>query len=205
MTFEERKFSRESSLQRQTVCRQLLWKLLILTFAVKIVKVIPFLLCGRHVGRWVCRCIWGISLKPRQHHFATEVPLKLLTFQWISVQEVLLNSDELTFECFCGRWLSVKRSTHYFICASWKKPNLKDMIDMRDMSLKIKLMGPDQCGSVGWAPFHKMKGHQLDSWLGPTPGLRVQSLVGVGAWSMFLACIDVSPLLFLPPFPSLYK
>lgn len=115
MTFEEIKFSRESSFQRQTVCRQLLWKLLILTFAIKIVKLIQFLLCGRRLGRWICRCVWGISLKPKQHHFVTEVPLKFLKFQWTSVQEVLLNSDELTFECFCSRWLLAKRNTQYFI------------------------------------------------------------------------------------------
>lgn len=121
MTFEEIKFSRERSLQRQTVCRQLLWKLLILTFAIKIVKPIQLLLCGRHFGRWICRCVLGISLEPRQHHFATEVPLKFLKFQWTSVQEVLLNSDELTFECFCSRWLSAKRNAQYFILTSWNQ------------------------------------------------------------------------------------
>lgn len=121
MTFEETKFSRGSSLQRQTVCRQLLWKLLILTFAIKIVKLIQLLLCGRHFGRWICRCVLGISLKPRWPHFATEVPLKFLKFHWTSVQEVLLNSDELTFECFCSRWLSAKRSAQYFILTSWNK------------------------------------------------------------------------------------
>lgn len=119
MTFEEIKFSGESSLQRQTVRRQLLWKLLILTFAIKTVKLIPLLLCGRHFGRWICRCVLGISLKPSQYHFAAEVQLKFLKFQWTSVQEVLLNSDELTFECFCSRWLSAKRSTQYFILTSW--------------------------------------------------------------------------------------
>lgn len=121
MTFEEIKFSRESRLQRLTVCRQLLWKLLILTSAIKTVKLIQLLHCGRHSGRQICRCVWGISLKPKQRHFATEVPLKFLKFQWTSVQEVLLNSDELTFECFCSRWLSTKRSTQYFILTSWNQ------------------------------------------------------------------------------------
>lgn len=125
MTFEDIKFSRESSLQRQTACRQLLWKLLILTFAIKIVKSAYLLLYGRHFERWICRCVWGISLKSRKHHFATEVPSKFLKFQWTSAQEVLLNSDELTFECFCSRWLSAKRSTQYFILTSWNRSGKK--------------------------------------------------------------------------------
>ena len=58
---------------------------------------------------------------------------------------------------------------------------------------------PDQCGSVGWASSHKAKGCQFNSRSGHRPGLWVQSPVG--------ACegqpIDVSPPLFLPPFPSL--
>lgn len=90
-------FSRESSLQRQTECWQLLWKLLILTFAIKTVKLTQLLLCGRRFGKWICRCVLDFSLKPRQHNFAPEVPQKFLKFQWTSVQEVVLNFDELTF------------------------------------------------------------------------------------------------------------
>lgn len=121
MTFEEMKSSRGKSLPRHTGCRQLLWKLLILTFAIKIVKPTQLLLCSRHFGRWICRCVLRISLKPRQHHFTTEVPLKFLEFLWTSVQEVLLNFDELTFECFYSRWLSAKRSVQYFILTSWNQ------------------------------------------------------------------------------------
>ena len=46
--------------------------------------------------------------------------------------------------------------------------------------LRITL-SPDQRGSVGWASFHKVKGHWSDSWSGHVPGLQVQSLDGVPA------------------------
>ena len=38
----------------------------------------------------------------------------------------------------------------------------------------------DLCGSVGWAPSHKLKGHWLDSQSGHMPRLQVQSPVGAG-------------------------
>ena len=34
---------------------------------------------------------------------------------------------------------------------------------------------PDQCGSVGWASSHKLKGHRFNSQSGLMPGLQVQS------------------------------
>ena len=40
---------------------------------------------------------------------------------------------------------------------------------------EIKNFSPDQCGSVGWLSFHKVKGHWFDFQSGHTAGVWVQS------------------------------
>ena len=88
---------------------------------------------------------------------------------------------------------------------------------------------PDSCQGLPWNQRHvkrynwgtwplwlswlgvlpcKVKGCQFDSQSGHRPGLQVQSPFGVhrrGKPSMLLSHTDVSLLLSLPPFPSLYK
>ena len=59
---------------------------------------------------------------------------------------------------------------------------------------------PDWGDSVGWMSSCKLKGHWFDSR--HMPGLQVRSPVG-GVQETTDLCIDVSLLLFLPPFPSL--
>ena len=57
----------------------------------------------------------------------------------------------------------------------------------------------------GWASSCKLKVCQVDSASGHMPALWVRSPVGApvrGNWLMFLSHIDVSPPLFIPPFPS---
>ena len=44
---------------------------------------------------------------------------------------------------------------------------------------KYSAFRPDQCGSVGWASFHKVEGRQLDSQLGHMPRLQVPPRMGV--------------------------
>ena len=67
-------------------------------------------------------------------------------------------------------------------------------------------LGPDPCGSFGWASSCKAKGLRFYSRSGHMPGLQVRSSVAEhmrGNGSMFLSHVDVSLLLFLPPSPSL--
>ena len=40
---------------------------------------------------------------------------------------------------------------------------------------KSSAFRPDQCGSVGWASFHKVEGHRFDPWSGHMPGFGPQS------------------------------
>ena len=57
------------------------------------------------------------------------------------------------------------------------------------------LIGPDQCGSVGWVSSHKVKGHWFSFWSGHMLRLRVLSVDGrvqegmctTGNQSMFLS------------------
>ena len=66
------------------------------------------------------------------------------------------------------------------------------------------ISGPDWCGSVAWASFHKPRSCPFDSWSGHMPGLWARSLVeGVQeatnqCFSFTLTCLS----LFLPSFPS---
>ena len=63
----------------------------------------------------------------------------------------------------------------------------------------------DQCGSVGWASSHELKGHRSDSRSRHMPRLQVRSTVGAcmrGSQTMFLSCIDISLPFFLPPSSS---
>ena len=65
--------------------------------------------------------------------------------------------------------------------------------------MKKDLLSTDQCGSVDWASFCKVKGHWFDSQSGHTPGLQVQSPLGA---CMRKQPINVSLPPFLPLFPS---
>ena len=44
--------------------------------------------------------------------------------------------------------------------------------------VKMMMMGPDSCGSMGWVLSHKVKGPQFDSWSRHMPGMRARSPVG---------------------------
>ena len=80
---------------------------------------------------------------------------------------------------------------------------IKVLCNLGPISLVIKshlVSSPDGYGSVGWASSCKAKCHWFDSWLGHMPGLQPSLQLG--------SCvrgkpIDVSLLLFLPPFPFL--
>ena len=60
--------------------------------------------------------------------------------------------------------------------------------------IKSKL-SPDQCGPVGWLLFHKVKGHQFNSWSGHMPGLQVGP--SWGAYERQLIDVSVSHQCFL--------
>ena len=65
----------------------------------------------------------------------------------------------------------------------------------------IKNVCPDGRGPLSWVSSCKVKGHWCDFWSERLPGLSVHT-----SWSAYKRQpIDVSLLLFLPPFPSLKK
>ena len=71
-------------------------------------------------------------------------------------------------------------------------------------AIKIFIFSPDQCGSVGWVSFYKVKGHWFDPWSGHMTALQVQFMVRVhkgGNLSMIPSHISVSLPLFLPHSP----
>ena len=65
-----------------------------------------------------------------------------------------------------------------------------------------KLPCPDQCGLAGWVSYSKNKGHQLIPGQGICLGCRFDPWKGLEDQPIdVLSHIDVSFLLFLPPFP----
>ena len=66
---------------------------------------------------------------------------------------------------------------------------------------------PGWCGSVDWVLTCEQKGHRFDSQSGHKTGLQTRAPAGCVLTTdnrpMNLSHIDLSPPLFLPPFPSL--
>ena len=123
------------------------------------------------------RLVSGEEGRGRIHHKGTnfrKVKINVSCVKWKRIKEIVKGMHIEVSVCVCGGGWGGTELKYWALVLSTKS----------DFS-------PDQCGSVGWASSHKVKGHRSDSPSGHRPGLQAGPQSGC-MWEATNQCFSPS-------------